>query len=357
MTSEFKNFSKKYISLIDSNISEYYESKSSSVKSEWLSEIYNDILEYCKRPGKRIRPLLLIAGFEGYSGNNADSDIIKIASTLEIMHSFLLIHDDIIDKANTRRGKEALHILQKKRYEKNTKINSVGQDVAIITGDMMAFNCLEILSECAIEPSLLIKFLKIYSETYEYTAWGQILDIISSRPYKMIEGDDIPLEISMYKTSYYTIANPLVMGAVLSDKTTEEEIANIKNFALPLGLAFQIRDDILGVFGIDSDTGKSSITDILEEKNTLLIQRTLCKLNEDDKKIFLELFTSSDKNENAIQKIKAMIKESGALQSCLDELQNLTNESIEKLQFINIRSEYKEILLDVVKIISKVNIE
>lgn len=343
----FKDFSEKYIVQIERNIEEYYKSKKDN-KREWLDRIYDDIIQYCLRPGKRIRPLLLIAGYES-SGKTADSEIIKISAVLEIMHSFLLIHDDIIDKAEIRRGDEALHLKYRNQYKDSTRIKTVGEDVGMIVGDMMAFNCIEIISCSNIDVKLKNEFFKIFAETYEYTAWGQLLDIINSMPYEIIEDENIPLEISLYKTSYYTIANPLIMGAMLSGVTDNNQLAKIREFALPLGLAFQIRDDILGVFANDSDIGKSAQSDILEEKNTLLIQKTLQNLNPQEKEIFEELFLLENKTADDVEKIKSFIGKSGSEQYCRNKVNELNQEAMEKLENLKFNDNIKLVLQDLIK--------
>ncbi|MBN1500211.1 MAG: polyprenyl synthetase family protein [Spirochaetes bacterium] len=352
MSDNLQEFSKLYTHRIENFISGYYKRKAGLNSSGILKKIYFDIEEYCLRPGKRIRPLLLLAAYAGYSqkqSENEMNEIIRLSSVLEIMHSFLLIHDDVIDKAVQRRGKESMHVIHNNRYRSITKSNTVGNDIAVITGDMMSFDCIEIIADTQIDAELKSDFLKTFSETYIYTTWGQILDIVNSLPIDLKKDSTLPYDISLYKTTYYTISNPLIMGYILSGGKDETEKESIRDFSLPLGLSFQFRDDLLGVFGKPDATGKSASSDIEEGKYTLLIDYALKNLTESERHEFETVFLKEAKSEDDICYIREVIEKTGARTSAEKRVMDLSRESLLKLENLNINDNIKSVLKDVIK--------
>jgi geranylgeranyl diphosphate synthase type I len=271
-TNAFEIFSRKYTPRIDGVLMEYFDKKIGATKGI-RRELYCDLKEYCTREGKRIRPLIFLAGFMEYSQERGKtSEAVKIAAALELMHSFLLIQDDIIDRADMRRGKPALHVIAAKKYSRFSKNPSLGSDVAIVMADILFSLALEIIAGANFDGAVKDSFLRLFSETYERTAYGQMLDVLYSRP-KSIPPADAAGEISSEKTAYYTVVYPLLMGYVLSGGGNKKEIEKIHDFALPIGMAFQVRDDVLGVYGKTDMTGKPSDSDIEEGKLTMLVQK------------------------------------------------------------------------------------
>jgi geranylgeranyl diphosphate synthase type I len=204
--------------------------------------------------------MLLLLCYDGdRKGKEAMKELVKLAASLEMMHSFMLIQDDIIDRSETRRGERALHIITSERYCGRTYNANVGVDVAMIMADVLFSNALELVSNADICNRARNRFLSIFAGTYEMTAWGQILDRLNTCTRNIMVQENIPMQISTLKTAYYTMFYPLLMGHVLAGPGDEREKEAIRNFALPLGLAFQLRDDILGVFGDEAATANRPI--------------------------------------------------------------------------------------------------
>lgn len=351
-------FSEKYSAMIDSYISDFYGEKIEGAESDYIKELYEVIHEYCLRDGKRIRPMLLINSYLGYrKGFKKIKEIIKFAAAVELMHSFLLIQDDIIDKSETRRGGEAMHLLLQKKYEAVTGINTTGADVAIVLADVIFSNVIEIVSRADVKPVDKNRFLSVFSSTYEKTAWGQILDSLSSMPKRAAIESNIPLRISLMKTAFYTIAYPMTMGYVLAGENKKSEMKNIEDFALPIGIAFQIRDDMLGVFGVEKNTGKAVDTDIHEGKFTLLIQNTLQRLEEKEQDEFLNILLSENKSDSSVSNIKKTILDCGAVDDTLDRHIELLEEAEEKLDKLRLNEKSRNVLRGVIEVISHVPAE
>jgi len=350
----FGEFSRVYSPKIDLSILKYLDRKKKQARHDFIRDIYSMLQEYCLRKGKRVRPLILLIAFGGYSKKKGDiAEIIKVASTLELMHSMLLVQDDIIDRSSVRRGGRALHLVLQERYGKVTLNGTIGSDIAIVAGDVLFSNAIEIISGLKLDPEIKNRFLALFSETYESTAWGQILDSLNTRPSAIEKGRSAALEISTLKTAYYTIHYPMLMGYVLSGGTGAAEKRRIADFALPLGLAFQIRDDILGVFGDREDTGKSADSDLIEGKLTILVENTLAGLEDSDRKKFLAVFKKEKKTAGDLSRLRTMIMESGALDVTAKKLRELTTESRKKIDALALSGEASNRLLGVIELIEE----
>lgn len=353
----FREFSSEVVPEIDFFIKNYFERKISEADLGFMKEILGYLCEYCLRDGKRIRPLLLFNAYYGYrKGFKKREAIVRLGAVVEMMHSLLLIQDDIIDKSELRRGEKSFHILLGDKYSHLTLNPSIGQDIASVTADILFSCCIEIISGTGIRHDVKDRFLEIFSKTYERTAWGQILDSMNSMPRSIDPESDAPMQISLMKTAYYTMVYPLMMGYVLSGEKNKSEMTNIEAFAVPLGIAFQIRDDLLGVFGIENDTGKPNDSDIIEGKLTLLVQNTILKLSEDDRKKFTGIFLSSIKSKDDVKFVRECIKETGALEETIERHRELIDEAYNLLDDLVMKTDNKYIMRGVIESVEDIPI-
>ncbi len=351
----FGNFSQGFLPRIDSFIKNYYDEKISSSQDDYARELYGVIAEYCLRDGKRIRPLLLLASYIGYRRFFKKTDeVLKLAAVVELMHSFLLIQDDIIDRSETRRGGKSLHILLGEKYGHLTHNPNIGPDIAIVLADIIFSNAMEIIYSVRIDLKVKNRFLEIFSKTYEKTAWGQILDSLNSMVKTMERGNSAPMKIGLMKTAWYTIVYPMMMGYVLSGGKSNRELRAIEEFAIPLGEAFQIRDDILGVFGKEESTGKPGDSDILEGKFTMLIYYALEILGEGDGVAFSNLLLKKNKSAGDVSEVRNMLERSGALKKAMDRHGALIEEAREKLKNLAISRETGNILTGILESLGEI---
>ena len=352
-----KSFSNEIIPETDTFINDFFDEKISGADLDFMKEILGCIKEYCLRDGKRIRPLLLLNSYYGYKLVLKNKrEIIKLGAVIEMMHSLLLIQDDIIDRSEMRRGGKALHVELGDRYSSLTNNKLIGQDIASVTADILFSLSIEIISGLNIRHDIKDRFLEIFSKTYEKTAWGQILDSLNTMPRNIDPANDMPMQISIMKTAYYTIVYPLTMGYILSGGKNKREIANIESFGIPLGIAFQMRDDILGVFGIEKDTGKPNDSDILEGKLTLLVQNTILRLTGKEREKFIKLFRGSEKSKDDVGFIRDKIKNSGALDDTLQYHAKLIRDSYSLLDNLAMKQYNKDVMSGVIEAIEDINI-
>ncbi|QTA37332.1 polyprenyl synthetase family protein [Thermosipho ferrireducens] len=342
-----KSFQEKFKDKIDQKIQKIMDDGINEAYFEELKEILEYLKSFVLRPGKRIRPLLVILGYYGYSDKNLEEDVIlTVAAGIEIMHAFLLIHDDIMDRALERRGAPAMHILLQKRFENLVNNDRIGEDLAIVLGDIAMFYVIKSLASLDIPDKNI--FMKRFSDCYIKTAYGQILDSLYTLRNNISEKDvGIFEQIAKYKTAYYTFFYPLVIGLILSGKYTEEEEKKLEKAIIPAGIAFQIRDDIISSF--DENSGKSSDTDFLEGKFTSLIELAIKKVD----RSFFEILSKPQKSYEDVTLLKEKIIYSGAIQKAKEVISYLCGVSLENLKYINMKHEYREILEELVSAIQR----
>lgn len=324
---------KLLVERIDTVIEEMMD-ELTELSPEEARELMVDVRKFVLRPGKRIRPLLLLLSYKGFGGRNCD-DAIALGSAIEIMHSFLLIHDDIVDESELRRGEPTLH----KIYEGMYNSEKLGKDLALTVGDVVAFYVFRIISRLHVDVDALRRLIETFSNCYVKTGYGQLLDILYSS--NISEDDlkeDIPKKICLLKTAYYTFVYPMLFGYILSgrEKNIAEEEA-IASIGEKIGVAFQYRDDLLGVFG---DQSKSA-NDIVEGKYTMLVKRAIDSLEASERHKFIETLNKIDKTQEDISYVRNILVSSGAVDWIKEQISELVGDGMKKLDQIEMLSNYK----------------
>lgn len=253
--------------------------------------------------GKRLRGALVKLGFE-LSGNKYESEILKSAVAIEIFQTAILAQDDIVDQSPTRRGKKTIH-------------TALGNDHYAISQTMMLgdtgfFLALKLIGESNFPPERVNKALQSFSETMLKTAIGEMLDIeLSQKDVEQVEEDAIT--IFKLKTSRYTITGPLHLGAILGG-ADQSLLDSMNKFGEDLGVAFQIQDDILGVFGDEKELGKSVTSDIEEGKNTLLITEAQRKATPEQQAVLDKYYGNGEVSEEGLKAVREIFEQTGALE-------------------------------------------
>ena len=210
------------------------------------------IKEFTLRGGKRIRPILVIKGFEAFEKNEISEsmmhELIKTSICIELMQSSFLIHDDIMDEADTRRNKPTLHKLfeQQELSEQQNNDKKLSESLAILAGNIAMVLGQNIILNSNFNDEIKQKAIIKFNEIVEMTNHGQLLDlIISEKNISGVSEEEIN-QVMLLKTAKYTIEGPLHLGAILAG-ANKEQLHQLSAIALPLGIAFQIQDDILKV--------------------------------------------------------------------------------------------------------------
>lgn len=263
------------------------------------------------RGGKMIRGGLVCLGYESAGGQDKKA-IIAPSVAVEIIHSFILIHDDWIDNDLTRRGKPTIHRRYKQAYQerllKRDKDRWAG-GMAFILGDVGCWLGYQLLNGASFPAELKIKAISLLSQNLIKTGYGQFLDIT----YDLEPGfdwDEI-IRIRKLKSAYYTLVMPLAVGISLAGGS-KQQLKAAQDFGFPVGIAFQLRDDYLGVFGNEKTTGKSASGDLREGKKTLLIAKALANLQGAEKRKLRQFLGKKDLSAHGLQQAQRLLKKSRA---------------------------------------------
>jgi geranylgeranyl diphosphate synthase type I len=287
--------------------------------------------------------------------NESEQAIAGIAASLEMFHAAALVHDDLLDQSDTRRGAPAIH----KRFESLHKEKQwagaperFGVAGSVLVGDLMLGWSSEIFGNALlhspnreIESACRDEFSLMRVEVMA----GQYLDVLeenAATTRSVKEGVGRAEKVILYKTAKYSIEAPLRIGAAFAgaDQSTLNEFTK---FGIPLGIAFQLRDDILGVFGDPSVTGKPAGDDLREGKRTVLVALTREALTEQSPSMadsFEELLTSRELDSQQIAFMQKLIQESGALAKTERMITELADRSLDSLESSSLEETAKSAL-------------
>ena len=288
----------------------YLESKTSDAKKIGAInvEMLQKFLKLVEK-GKKVRGLLVVLGYQIAGGKDLEA-IYEASTFMEIMHCGGLIHDDIMDNDDYRRGVPTIH----KQFEKYGRHN--GESLAIMAGDMALYLSWDKLLNSNFSAEALIAAGKIYSRYALNTVYGQTLDALNNQDSKADQSSI--LNIFRYKTAEYTGVLPLLVGAALSGVSDRKKIKKLSEYGLALGWAFQIQDDLLGLFGSAEKTGKPVGSDLREGKMTILIHYILKNGNKQQKEYLVKILGNKNLEQKDIEEAQDFFKKAGAYQYVLD---------------------------------------
>lgn len=276
-------------------------------------QLWETLFGLIRSGGKRLRPKMTLMAYEAFGGDDVTT-IIPVAAAQELLHFCLLIHDDVIDRDYIRYGTANIagryKIIYSKYVASAEDQTHYAHSAAILGGDLMLSGAHQLIasSNLSDEDKTLAQEYLAHS-TFE-VAGGELLDTeLSFAPYN--DGD--ALKVAKYKTASYSFVSPLMTGALLAGMNEHQNNA-LHSYATALGIAYQLVDDVLGVFGDEKETGKSSSSDILEGKRTYMIEQTLAALDSGDKAVFSQAFGNPQASSLEIQTVKQLIESSGAKQ-------------------------------------------
>ncbi|MFJ4192408.1 polyprenyl synthetase family protein [Kitasatospora sp. NPDC089509] len=270
--------------------------------------------------GKRLRPLLCALGWYAAGGHGPPPrPVLRAASALEMFHAFALIHDDIMDRSETRRGRPTLHRAlahQHADQAPDAAAEHLGASAAILIGDLALCWSDELLHTAGLPADRLHAVRHLSDLMREEAMYGQYLDLLT--PTTPAHDLRSPLTVIRYKTAKYTCERPLHIGAALAGAGPPVFDA-CTAFAIPLGEAFQLRDDLLGVFGEPERTGKSRLDDLREGKRTVLMALAHRRANPAQSRTLHELVGRPGLTDHDADRIRTVLIETGAR----DEVENM----------------------------------
>lgn len=320
---------------IDREIGVFLDNEILEAKRRQLPELsfqmIEDLKNFILRGGKRLRPFLFYYGYI-LSGGTDKEEALKTAIALEFLHVGLIIQDDVMDRDSRRHGGLSVYAQYEEEYSlrfNRKDLRHFGYSMAICASDVSLSWSFKILAGADFEPDAKTKGLLKLSEILTETSFGQALDEISQFGEEYEE--KLVYLVQDFKTARYTIVGPLELGAIMAG-ASESELGFISDFATPLGIAYQIQDDILGVFGDAEQTGKPVGADLREGKKTLLISHVLSNSSQEDGDFVRANLGKEDMSEETVMKIREIMQKAGSLKYSEDKALKLMQVSSDVLE-------------------------
>jgi len=310
-----------------------------------------ELENYVLRGGKRIRPAFAWLGWIGAGGDPHDpvaTAVLSACAGFELLHASGLIHDDIIDASRTRRGQPAAHVTYAERHRARRfsgDSDAFGAGTAILIGDLAMIWADVLVRASGLPADAQARVSPVWSAVRSEVMYGQLLDLISQASDD--EDIDSALRVNQYKTASYTVERPLHFGAAIAGAEADL-VAAYRAFGADIGIAFQLRDDLLGVYGDPAVTGKPSGDDLREGKRTVLFATAL-KLAEEhdpDAARFLRAKIGTDLSDGALARVRAILIEVGAVEQVERQIALRADRALAVLEASNATSPAKHQLAE-----------
>jgi geranylgeranyl diphosphate synthase type I len=309
-----------------------------------LDELCDTAEAFVLRGGKRLRPAFAYWGYRGAGGLDNDAIVAAVAA-LELVQASALIHDDLMDRSDTRRGEPAVH----RRFEARHTAQgwrggaaAFGDSAAVLLGDLALVWSDELLHASGVELGDLARARPVFDDMRTEVTVGQYLDVLTQAT------GDTSVEragkVARYKSAKYTIERPLLLGAALAGAPASLSAA-YSAFGLPLGEAFQMRDDVLGVFGDPAQTGKPAGDDLREGKRTYLVAAAFEALPAGARAELDAGLADRSLDDEGVARLRSLIHDSGALARTEQRIDTLMATSLQALSAAEIDDEARDVLL------------
>ncbi|MHA2021138.1 MAG: polyprenyl synthetase family protein [Candidatus Thorarchaeota archaeon] len=315
--SRFKEIWKEEVEKINAALDEFVTMKQETAHHMGPAhdQYYENIKDYMQG-GKRLRPLAIVVAHKAVKRDIETRHLYRAACSLEILHNGSLLHDDLIDHDETRRGRPTFHAWYREWYRnqfsaKLEKAADFGMTLAILGGDSLINLGAEAINASELKPEVGIKLLDFYQKGFSDLVEGVLLEMT------MINAPDVDEDTYMemvYRKTATLFQKALQMGATIAG-ASEAQLDAFSEFGIKVGRAFQMQDDILGSFGDEAVTGKSTSGDIREAKKTMLLIQALRRSNPEQKKTLESLLGKEDMTDDEVEMVRTVFRDSGALEA------------------------------------------
>lgn len=292
-----------------------------------LATLGREVRRLVQNGGKRLRPAFVYWGHRA-TGADHDDMLVTAGAAVELLHAFALIQDDVMDRSSRRRGEPTVHEVLAADYRAgDLRVDSerrsdrpataahgdpawFGYSAAILASDLAVAWSTEVLAEAPVQPDRTDRVRRLFADLRVEVIGGQYLDL------RLAGLDDATaddaLRVALLKSGRYTVTRPLQLGAAIGE-TTDEVDRVLAVYGDAIGVAFQLRDDVLGLFGDPDRTGKSAVSDIREGKRTMLVIAALERANELQRSVLLETLGDPDVDETGADRVRQIVEETGTL--------------------------------------------
>lgn len=315
---------------VDDELIGFLDTERSILESE-AHPLLDELHALIASGGKRLRPRFCYWGHMATGGKDG-TPILRAAASLELLHTFALIHDDVMDRSPLRRSRHstfrALAELSRAVPHRGDP-ERFGVSAALLTGLLGLVLADRLFHTCGFAPDEMERTTARFDGMRTRAIAGQYLDLLAS--HRGEADEDTTRRIGSLKSGGYSVTDPLVIGALLA-RADDEVIDALEAYGEPLGEAFQITDDVLGVFGDPSVTGKDRDGDLREGKQTVLLAKARALATSPERRFLEEKIGDPDLVPGDAERIRRIIKECGALESTRDAVAQLCARSVEALE-------------------------
>ncbi|MFH5229583.1 polyprenyl synthetase family protein [Antrihabitans spumae] len=326
----------EFATAVHAVLAEFFETQQATVGS--VGPVFADAVEVLKsfvlNGGKRVRPSFTWAGWLG-AGGSPDSDrataVLTVAAAQEFIQASALIHDDVMDESSTRRGAPSVHVQFANRHRRGGwegDSRKYGEAIAILLGDLGLCWADDMLRSAYLRMDEHKRVAPVWSAMRTEVIGGQVLDIATVA--ERDESEAAALRIDRYKTAAYTVERPLHLGAELAG-AGPDLIRAYRQFGVDIGIAFQLRDDLLGVFGDPVVTGKPIGDDLREGKRTVLLALALQRANPKESAL-LRRCIGTAMSDNDLARVCDVLRTTGVVEDLERRIERLTDRAIVALE-------------------------
>jgi geranylgeranyl diphosphate synthase type I len=276
-------------------------------------ELVDQVTSLTLRGGKRLRPIVLTAGFRAVNQAGALEDTVDAGAAMELLQSYLLIHDDWMDLDEERRGGPSVFAALRDRHADT----HLGASLAVLAGDLASAYASELITRAPFPPARRDVGLDLFWRLQREVFFGQQLDLVASANVER-----------MYdlKTGSYTVRGPVLLGAILAGGT-DDTLASLRAWADPVGVAFQLRDELLGTFGDPGATGKPKGGDLRQGKHTTLVWHARDIVPKSERGALEGVLGNAAAKADEIAAATHLLTQSGARKRVEDRLASLSEKS------------------------------
>ena len=345
----------RFVDIIDNQLSAFFMKKDNEVHE--ISPDLIPLVDYSRSllsGGKRFRARFAYWGYRAIAGREGqdppstpDHPSFVLATALEMFHAAALVHDDIMDKSDTRRGEASAH----RHFEALHRAGGFAKDpehygtsAALMVGDLLLAWSSELVTEALSQvstPEVIAGVRGEFHQMWNEVTMGQFLDIHEESCWPITAPDqrfERAMRVVTFKSAKYSMEAPLRLGAALAGANAEDR-QGLADFGLPLGVAFQLRDDVLGAFGDPEVTGKPSGDDLREGKRTVLIALAEATMNAGVRRVFEDMLGDPEVTPGQISVMQSTLSESGALEKVEEIISQSASEAIAALERAHIDGE------------------
>lgn len=333
--------------LVDKYIKSYFKYRITEAAELGQSyvQLWESIENVVLAGGKRLRPFMLLATYQAYNPQGELKDILPAAVAHELIHSAMLIHDDIIDRDLVRYGVQNVSGQYETHYSKfifdKAELAHMSLSAALLAGDALIADAHMLVKKINRPAELINQAEAILNKEIFEVIGGELLDVEVA----FLPKDTINLDtIAKYKTASYSFVGPLTTGAMLA-QAPENDINILKELSVIVGIGYQLRDDLIGVFGNETITGKSNTSDIKEGKRTYLVEKFEQLATPQQSENFFGVFRHPNAGEEEIALARNLLIETGARAAVEDLVEQKRLKALEKVSALSLSDEAKQLYI------------